>query len=131
LPAIASRDFGGGRYGIYFGDGDNTTTISPTGWIDPEGRASLFELGTYVELNGPTHIGCGLQAHELLRHEYLVQQNLAEKGLRLPGNPSIALDLDHHTRGPAKDTRGIGGLIGTKRRSGKAKGWAGMNFHFP
>jgi hypothetical protein len=50
-----------------------------------------------------------LQAHELLRHEYLVQQNLAEKRIRLAGNPSIALDLDHHTRGPLKDARGIGG----------------------
>ena len=38
-----------------------------------------------------------------------MQQNLAEKGVRLSGNPSIALDLDHHTRGPLKDTRGIGG----------------------
>ncbi len=82
---------------------------NPIAWIDPKGLASLFELGTYGELNGPTHIGDGLQAHELLRHEYLVQQNLAEKGSRLAGNPSIALDLDHHTRGPLKDTRGVGG----------------------
>lgn len=34
---------------------------------------------------------------------------MAEKAPRLSGNPSIALDLDHHTRGPAKDTRGVGG----------------------
>lgn len=83
--------------------------LNPTAWIDPEGLASLFELGTYGELNGASHVGDNLQAHELLRHEYLVQQNLAEKGSRLAGNPSIALDLDHHTRGPLKDTRGIGG----------------------
>ncbi|WP_414928939.1 RHS repeat domain-containing protein, partial [Pseudomonas sp. IT-P74] len=82
---------------------------SAIGWIDPLGLATLFELGTYGELNGGTHIGDGMQAHELLRHEYLVQQNLAEKGTRLSGNPSIALDLDHHTRGPLKDTRGVGG----------------------
>ncbi|WP_122430238.1 RHS repeat-associated core domain-containing protein [Pseudomonas viridiflava] len=82
---------------------------SAIGWIDPKGLATLFQLGTYGELNGPTHVGDGLQAHELLRHEYLVQQNLAEKGTRLSGNPSIALDLDHHTRGPLKDTRGVGG----------------------
>ncbi|MEE4688377.1 RHS repeat-associated core domain-containing protein, partial [Pseudomonas alliivorans] len=54
---------------------------SPIGWIDPKGLATLFQLGTYGELNGPTHVGDGLQAHELLRHEYLVQQNLAEKEL--------------------------------------------------
>ena len=82
---------------------------SAIGWIDPQGLATLFELGTYGGLNGTAHVGDGLQAHELLRHEYLVQQNLAEKGVRLSGNPSIALDLDHHTRGPLKDTRGIGG----------------------
>ncbi|WP_147460351.1 RHS repeat domain-containing protein, partial [Pseudomonas syringae] len=82
---------------------------SAIGWIDPQGLATLFELGTYGGLNGSSHVGDGLQAHELLRHEYLVQQNLAEKSTRLPGNPSIALDLDHHTRGPMKDTRGIGG----------------------
>ena len=82
---------------------------SAIGWIDPQGLATLFELGTYGGLNGTPHVGDGLQAHELLRHEYLVQQNLAEKGARLSGNPSIALDLDHHTRGPLKDTRGIGG----------------------
>ncbi len=82
---------------------------SAIGWIDPQSLATLFELGTYGGLNGSTHVGDGLQAHELLRHEYLVQQNLAEKNTRLPGNPSIALDLDHHTRGPMKDTRGIGG----------------------
>jgi len=82
---------------------------NPVGWIDPKGLANLFELGTYGGLNGDPHIGDNLQAHELLRHEYLVQQEVAEKATRLSGNPSIALDLDHHTRGPAKDSRGVGG----------------------
>ncbi|WP_242688240.1 hypothetical protein [Photorhabdus stackebrandtii] len=85
-----------------------TYAPNPMNWIDPLGLAKLFELGTYGELNGPTHVGDKLQAHELLRHEYLRQQGLAETS-RLSGNPSIALDLDHHTRGPQKDTRGIGG----------------------
>jgi RHS repeat-associated protein len=82
---------------------------NPVGWIDPKGLANLFELGTYAGLNGEPHVGDNLQAHELLRHEYLVQQEVADKASRLSGNPSIALDLDHHTRGPAKDTRGVGG----------------------
>ncbi|WP_237772768.1 hypothetical protein [Pseudomonas putida] len=60
-------------------------------------------------MNGELHVGDNLQAHELLRHEFLVQQEVATKATRLSGNPSIALDLDYHTRGPAKDTRGIGG----------------------
>ncbi|MGR6549190.1 RHS repeat domain-containing protein [Pseudomonas plecoglossicida] len=82
---------------------------NPLGWVDPQGLANLFELGTYGGLNGDLHVGDNLQAHELLRHEFLVQQEVAMKSTRLSGNPSIALDLDHHTRGPAKDTRGIGG----------------------
>jgi len=77
--------------------------------VDPWGWARLFELGTFGGLNGGSHVGDGLQAHELLRHEYLVQAGLAKKENRLSSNPSIALDLDHHTRGPAKDTRGVGG----------------------
>ncbi len=95
--------------GLWGGDNLYRYVPNPTAWVDPKGLASLFELGTYGELNGASHVGDNLQAHELLRHEYLVQQNLAEKGSRLAGNPSIALDLDHHTRGPLKDTRGIGG----------------------
>jgi hypothetical protein len=87
-------------------------------------------LGTYAELNSSNHIGDGLQAHELLRHEYLVKQNLAEKGYRLPGNPSIALDLDHHTRGPLKDSRGIGGTHWheTKIRENQGLGRNGFAF---
>ncbi|HEK1189485.1 TPA: RHS domain-containing protein [Proteus mirabilis] len=81
---------------------------NPLTWVDPWGWAKLFALGTYGELNGSVHVGDQLQAHELLRHEYLKQQGLANTS-RLSGNPSIALDLDHHTRGPLKDTRGIGG----------------------
>lgn len=75
---------------------------NPSGWIDPTGLANLFDLGTYGELNGKLNIGDNLQAHELLRHEYFVQQGLADKRTRLTANPSIALDLDHHTRGSFK-----------------------------
>ncbi|WP_238556129.1 hypothetical protein [Dickeya sp. NCPPB 3274] len=69
----------------------------------------MFDIGTYGSLNGSIHVGDGLQAHELIRHEFLKQSGLAGDA-RLSGNPSIALDLDHHTRGPLKDTRGIGGV---------------------
>ncbi len=89
--------------------------------MDPWGWAKLFALGTYGELNGSVHVGDQLQAHELLRYEYLKQQGLANTS-RLSGNPSIALDLDHHTRGPLKDTRGIGGLIGMKLKFELIKG---------
>ena len=67
-------------------------------WADPLGLAVPFELGTYGSLNGSSHVGDKLQAHELLRHEYLVQQKLASKANRLSGNPSIALDNAHHTQ---------------------------------
>jgi hypothetical protein len=40
----------------------------------------------------------------------LVQQGLATKPKRLAENPSIALDLDHHTVGPMTDAREIGGI---------------------
>ncbi|MDD1976984.1 RHS repeat domain-containing protein [Pseudomonas tussilaginis] len=52
---------------------------NPIGWVDPKGLANLFELGTYGSLNGEPHLRDNLQAHELLRHEYLVQQEVAEK----------------------------------------------------
>lgn len=73
------------------------------------GLAKLYETGTYGSLNGPNHVGDNLQAHELIRHEALVQQGHASKNSRMTNNPSIALDLDHHTRCPSKDSRGIGG----------------------
>jgi len=82
---------------------------NPICWIDPLGLASLFDIGTYGSLNGSSNVGDGLQAHELIRHEFLKQSGLAGDS-RLSGNPSIALDLDHHTRGPLKDTRSIGGV---------------------
>ena len=69
----------------------------------------MFDIGTYGSLNGSSNVGDGLQAHELIRHEFLKQSGLAGDS-RLSGNPSIALDLDHHTRGPLKDTRSIGGV---------------------
>jgi RHS repeat-associated protein len=67
-------------------------------WVDPFGLAELFDLGTYGSLNGTSNVGDNLQAHELIRHEYLHQQGLATKGGRLSGNPSIALDNAHHTK---------------------------------
>jgi len=67
-------------------------------WIDLFGLANLFQLGTYGSLNSVAHMGDGLQAHELLRHEYLVQNGITTKNLRMPSNPSIALDNAHHTR---------------------------------
>ncbi|WP_147468140.1 RHS repeat domain-containing protein, partial [Pseudomonas syringae group genomosp. 3] len=95
---------------------------SPIGWTDPQGLATLFELGTHGELNRSTHVGDGLQAHELLRHEYLVQQNKTPKSNRLSGNPSIALDLDHHTRNPLNDTRGVGGAHWHETQIRKSQG---------
>jgi uncharacterized protein RhaS with RHS repeats len=67
-------------------------------WIDAFGLANLFEIGTYGSLNGGSNVGDALQAHELLRHEYMVQQGLTTKEIRLSKNPSIALDNAHHTR---------------------------------
>ena len=91
--------------------GDNLYAFAPStqAWVDPLGLANLFDIGTYGGLNSSTHVGDGLQAHELIRHEALVQSGYTTKNNRLSQNPAIALDLDHHTRGPAKDTRGIGG----------------------
>ncbi|MFC4161935.1 RHS repeat-associated core domain-containing protein [Chitinimonas lacunae] len=82
---------------------------NPNIWIDPIGLAKLFQLGTYGGLNGSDHVGDDLQAHELIRHKFLETQGFAVGDCRMSDNPSIALDLDHHTRGPEKDTRGIGG----------------------
>ncbi|MDE6233412.1 MAG: RHS repeat-associated core domain-containing protein, partial [Lachnospiraceae bacterium] len=66
--------------------------------IDPLGLANLFQAGTYGGLNGGVHVGDGLQAHELIRHKYLVKQGLTTKNVRLAGNPSVALDCAHHTK---------------------------------
>lgn len=68
-------------------------------WIDVYGltqKSVPFQIDTY---SGLKPMGDGLQAHELLKHEYLKQQGLA-KTSRLSGNPSIALDKYHHTKGP-------------------------------
>ena len=91
--------------------GENLYAFAPNAqaWVDPLGLANLFDIGTYGSLNSSAHVGDGLQAHELIRHEALVQSGYTTKNNRLSQNPAIALDLDHHTRGPAKDTRGIGG----------------------
>ena len=91
--------------------GDNLYQFAPNGqtWVDPLGLASLYDVGTFSGLNGGSHVGDKLQAHELIRHEALVQSGHTTKSSRMGENPAIALDTDHHTRGPAKDTRGIGG----------------------
>jgi hypothetical protein len=64
----------------------------------------------------------------LVRHEYLRQEGLAGQS-RLSGNPSIALDLDHHTRGPAIDSRGIGGAHCQETRIGSRYGLGSNDFH--
>ena len=91
--------------------GDNLYQFTPNAqaWVDPLGLASLYEIGIYGSLNSKAYVGDGLQAHELIRHKALVQSEYTSKNVRLPQNPSIALDLDHHTSSPKKDTRGIGG----------------------
>ena len=100
-----------------------------TGWIDPLGLAKLMQLGTYGSLNGGANVNDNLQAHELVRHEYLVQKGLASKNCRDADNPSIALDLDHHTRGPQKDTRGIGGAHYHEGRIRVQQGLGRNEFH--
>ncbi|SFG42779.1 RHS repeat-associated core domain-containing protein [Duganella sp. CF458] len=99
------------------------------GWIDPLGLAKLMQLGTYGSLNGGANVNDNLQAHELVRHEYLVQKGLANKNCRDADNPSIALDLDHHTRGPQKDTRGIGGAHYHEGRIRVQQGLGRNEFH--
>ena len=101
-------------------------TINPIMRADPLGWADLFDIGTYGSLNSNPHVGDGLQAHELIRHEWLQRQGLANEA-RLSGNPSIALDLDHHTRGPMKDTRGIGGVHYHETQVRIERGLSGYN----
>jgi RHS repeat-associated protein len=98
-------------------------------WIDPWGWAALGQLGTYGSLNGSSHVGDGLQAHELLRHKYLVKKGLAKSDIRNPNNPSIALDLDHHTRWPVKDTRYIGGAHYHEAKIRQSQGLGEKEFH--
>ena len=88
-----------------------------------------MQLGTYGTLNGSGHTNDDLQAHELIRHEYLVQKGLASNKFRDADNPSIALDLDHHTRGPQKDTRGIGGAHHHEARIRQSQGLGKNEFH--
>ncbi|WP_374489827.1 RHS repeat-associated core domain-containing protein, partial [Zoogloea sp.] len=102
---------------------------NPVEWVDPLGLAKLGQIGTYGELNSSAHVGDGLQAHELLRHEYLVQKGLANKDCRDTGNPSIALDLDHHTRSPSRDTRGVGGAHYHEMQIRLAQGLGRNEFH--
>ena len=55
--------------------GDNLYQFEPNiqAWVDPIGLANLFDIGTYGSFNSSTHAGDGLQAHELIRYETLVQ----------------------------------------------------------
>lgn len=103
-------------------------TPNSTGWMDPRGLAALGQIGTYASLNGGSNVGDGLQAHELVRHEYLQQMGLAGE-TRLGDNPSIALDLDHHTRGPLRDTRGIGGAHYHEAKIRSSYGLGPHEFH--
>ena len=89
--------------------------------LDPFGLAILFETGTYGGLNGGIHVGDGLQAHELIRHEYLVQKKLTSKGVRLSDNPAIALDNAHHTR--------VGGAHWYETQIRKSQGLGRNQFH--
>ena len=91
------------------------------GEVDPFGLAYLFQTGTYGSLNGKIHVGDGLQAHELLRHEYLVQKGMTSKGVRLWGNPSMALDPAHHTK--------VGGAHWHEAQIRKTQGLGRNQFH--
>ncbi|WP_425322026.1 RHS repeat-associated core domain-containing protein, partial [Burkholderia paludis] len=102
---------------------------NPVEWIDPLGLAKVGQLGTYGDLNGGDNVGDSLQAHELLRHEYLVKKGLTNKNCRDANNPSIALDLDRHTRGPATDTRGIGGAHYHEAKIRQTYGLGRNEFH--
>ena len=102
---------------------------NPVEWIDPFGLASVGQLGTYESLNGGENVGDRLQAHELLRHEYLVQKGFANKNCRDADNPSIALDLDRHTRSPATDTRGVGGAHYHEAKIRQTYGLGRNEFH--
>jgi RHS repeat-associated protein len=74
----------------------NTST-----WLDPYGLAAKGQLGTYGSQNRPGRapigdVGDGMEAHELLRHEALVQMGCTSKNRRMKDNPSIAVDKAHH-----------------------------------
>lgn len=53
---------------------------------------------------------------------------MATKATSLSGNPSITLDSDHDTRGPAKNTRGIGGAHWPKTQISASQGLAKNNY---
>ena len=89
--------------------------------LDPFGLAILFETGTYGGLNSSVHVGDGLQAHELIRHKYLVQKKLTSQRVRLSGNPAIALDNVHHTR--------VGGAHWWETQIRKSQGLGRNQFH--
>lgn len=89
--------------------------------LDPFGLAILFETGTYGGLNSSVHVGDGLQAHELIRHKYLVQKKLTSQRVRLSGNPAIALDKVHHTR--------VGGAHWWETQIRKSQGLGRNQFH--
>jgi RHS repeat-associated protein len=69
---------------------------NPVVWLDPYGLAAAGQLGTYGSLNGGTNVGDKLGAHELVRHEALVQMECTSKRSRMGDNPSIALDSTMH-----------------------------------
>jgi len=50
--------------------------------FDPMELAAKGQLGTYGNLNGESNVGDKLDAHELVRHEALVQQASLINSLR-------------------------------------------------
>jgi RHS repeat-associated protein len=78
--------------------GDNLFQYAPNTavWFDPLGLAAAGQLGTYGSLNGGTNVGDKLAAHEIVRHEALVQMGCTSKKARMDDNPSIALDGKTH-----------------------------------
>lgn len=52
---------------------------NPITWLDPFGLAGEGALGTYVSLTAKKHSSDGMEAHELIRHEALVQMGCTKK----------------------------------------------------
>ena len=65
-------------------------------WIDIFGLAAEGQIGTFGGLTGTNNVWDKLDAHELIRHEALVQMGCASKNSRMKDNPSIALKRGQH-----------------------------------
>jgi RHS repeat-associated protein len=84
--------------GLLGGDNLYQYSSNPITWFDPLGLAGRGQLGTYGSLTGGSNVGDRLDAHELIRHEALVQMGCTNKGSRMADNPSIAIDRATHGR---------------------------------